>query len=280
MNRIVRGSPGTLSMVYTVNDVPTDLDAPPTLSVTRIDGSVAASGTSNRTDLGSYAYTLPPESQLSPLTVTWSGLLSTVAVSVETYAEIVGGEYFSIQELRDYDAVLQNTTKYTTAKLQAARLNAESDIEGLCNRAFVPRGYRENLVGNGTCSLWLSRPDPIRLFALTVNGEDWSDRTFTRPDDNLRVINLDSGVWPSCSKIVIYYEYGTLTPPVRIANAAKKLAKYRVVGDQSRIDERATVMTIPDFGTFSLATPGIQAASLTGIPEVDIVLWDYALERT
>jgi len=48
------------------------------------------------------------------------------------------------------------------------------------------------------------------------------------------------------------------------------------VSTAARIDERATVMNIPDFGNFQLATPG-QRGSYTGIPEVDIVLDSYRL---
>lgn len=279
MNRIVRGSPGTLMLTFTVDDAPTDLDTPPDVSVTRADGSVASTGTSTRTALGTYAYTLPAQSQLSILTVDWSGAVDSADVTATTYAEVVGNEYFSVADLRNFDAVLMNTAKYPTAKLIGARLVVENDFEDFCNRAFIPRGYREHLVGNGTSALWLTKPDPIRLVSLTVGDEDWSARTFTRPDDNLHVITLDEGCWPRDGKIVIEYEYGMLAPPPRVVNAAKKLAKYRLVADQSRIDERATTMNVPDFGNFVLSTPGLRDA-LTGIPDVDIVLWDYALGRT
>jgi hypothetical protein len=279
MNRIVRGSPGTLALTFTVDEVPTDMDAPPTVTVTAVDGSQMAVGGSTRTGVGAYTYLLPAQAQLSPLTVVWSGLLSGQAVSATTYAEIVGAEYFSVMELRYFDNVLLNTTKYPTNKLIDARLAAESDFEDFCNRGFVPRAYRETVIGDGTGSLWLAKPDPIRFLSLTVNGEDWSARTFTRPDDNLHVVTLDSGVWPSNGRVVVTYEYGMPTPPVRVKNAAMKLAKYRLVQDQSRIDERATAMTIPDFGTFAMATPGMRD-SITGIPDVDVVLWDYALGRS
>lgn len=279
MNRIVRGSPAALSLAFTVDEVPTDLDAPPAVVVTRVDGTQAAAGASTRTGLGEYTYTLPAQSQLSSLTAVWSGLLSGLSVSAETYAEVVGGQFFSVAELRNFDSVLMNTTKYPTAKLVAARLLVESDFEGFCNRAFFPRGHRETIFGDGTKSLWLAKPDPLRLVSLVVDyDQDWSARMFTRPDDNLHVINLDNDVWPKNTRIDIEYEYGFPTPPVRVVQASKKLAKYRLVADQSRIDERATTMNIPDFGNFVLSTPGMRDA-LTGIPDVDVVLWDYALDR-
>jgi hypothetical protein len=50
-----------------------------------------------------------------------------------------------------------------------------------------------------------------------------------------------------------------------------------LVAGRSRIDERATLMQIPDFGTFNLATPG-QRGSWTGIPDVDVVIDQYTLD--
>jgi hypothetical protein len=194
--------------------------------------------------------------------------------------EIVGAEYFSVAELRAFDNVLSNTTRYPTEKLIATRLAVESDFEGICGRAFVPRYARETLTSNGSGTLWLKNPEPYRIITLTVNGEDWSDKTITTSDDNLRVLVLAGrqGVWPRNGQVVIEYEFGPLQPPERVKNAALKLAKYKLVADQSRIDERATMMNIPDFGSFVMATPGMRG-SITGIPEVDVVLWDYMLDR-
>jgi hypothetical protein len=280
MNRIVRGSPGTVTLAYEVDDAPKDMDAPPAVTVTRANGTQLATGTATRTGVGAYTYTIAAQSELSALTVEWVGLLDGwMTVSATTYAEIVGAEYFSIGELRNSDSVLLNTTKYPNAKLIQARLSVESDFEGFCNRAFVPRYYRETIIGDGKDTLWLTQPEPLRLVSLVVNGEDWSAKTYTRPDDNLHVIRLDDGCWPAAGRIVIEYEYGPEATPVRVKNAAMKLAKYRLVSDQSRIDERATTMNVPDFGNFVLSTPGFRDA-LTGIPDVDVVLWDYALGRS
>lgn len=281
MIRIVRGSPATLSAPFYVNDTATDLDAVPTVLVTRQDGSQVATGAATRVGVGQYTYALPAQTDLAVLTAVWSGLISSQPISVTTYVEVVGAEYFSIAELRNSDSVLTNTTRYPDAKCAQARLAVESDFEGICGRAFVPRYAREQLVSNGTGTLWLSNPEPIRLITLTVNGEDWSGKTITTSTDNLRILILAGfqGVWPRYGQITIEYEYGNLAPPERVKNAAMKWAKYKLVADQSRIDERATTMNIPDFGNFVMATPGMRE-SITGIPEVDVVLWDYTLDRS
>lgn len=274
MIRIVRGSPATLSATFYVDEAGTPLDEVPTVTVSHVGGSQVATGAATSAGGGTYTYALPPQTDLAVLSASWSGERDGQTVSVETYAEVVGSEYFSISELRNFDTVLLNTTKYPTSKLVSTRLAVESEFEGICGRAFVPRYAREVLHGNGTMTLWLSNPEPIRVLSCTVDGEDWSDREFNRSDDNLRVLTVSDARWRR--KVVIEYEYGKLEVPVRIKDAALKRAKYSLVSGLSRIDERATVMNIPEFGNFVLATPGVRG-SYTGIPEVDVVLQDYVL---
>jgi hypothetical protein len=274
MIRIVRGSPATLSATFYVDETGTALDDVPTVTVTRVGGSQVATGAATSAGGGTYTYTLPPQADLAVLSASWTGERDGQAVSVDTYAEVVGSEYFSISELRNSDSVLQNTTKYPTSKLISTRLAVESEFEGICGRSFVPRYAREVLYGDGTGTLWLSNPEPLRVISCTVDGEDWSDREFNRPDYNLRILTVNDARWHR--KIVIEYEYGKPEVPVRIKEAAIKRAKYSLVSGQSRIDERATVMNIPEFGNFVLATPGVRG-SYTGIPEVDVVLDDYVL---
>lgn len=278
MIRIVRGSPATLSATFYADEALTDLDDVPTVTVTRVDGSEIDSVAATRTGVGTYTYALAPQADLSVLTAVWAGALDGNPASVTTYAEVVGAEYFSIAELRAFDSVLSNTTRYPTDKLKAARLAVEAEFEGICGRAFVPRYALETLISDGNGRLWLSNPDPIRVLSCFVNDDDdWSDRTFTRPVDNLRVVGLSNGEsFPRDGRVRIEYEYGMVDVPIRIKHAAMKRAKYSLVADQSRIDERATTMNVPDFGNFVLATPGMRG-SYTGIPEVDVVLQDYAI---
>lgn len=270
--RILKGSPATLSATFYDVDQPVDVGGV-TVTVTRADGSQLATGPATSAAPGQYAYDLPAQDDLNVLTVDWSA----AGARQTTYAEVVGGTFFEIAELRAYDTVLANTTKYPTSALLDAREAVEAEFEGVCGRAFVPRYHRETVYGDGTGTLWLSKPEPLRIISIVVDGQDWAGKGFQRPDYNLRVLSLPgSSVWPRDRPVVIEYEYGMFQAPIRIKQAALKRAKYSLVASTSRIDERATVMNVPDFGNFVLATPGVRG-SYTGIPEVDVVLDDYAI---
>ena len=276
MMRITRGSPATLGATFYDVETPYDVDDTVTVTITRADGSLLITGTAVPVAVGKYTYELPPQAQVASLTVEWAGERNSVPVTVTTRVEVVGGEFFSIPELRAYDEVLQSTTRFPTDRLTQARLAVEAEFEDVCHRAFVPRYARDVLIGEGASTLWLSKPQPLRILSCTVNGDAWDDMAFYVPEYNLRVISLESGVWPRDGRIVIEYEYGMPSVPIRVKYAALKRAKYALVASNARIDERATVMNVPDFGNFVLSTPGIRGA-YTGIPEVDVVLSDYEL---
>lgn len=282
MERVLRGTPATLTAYFynmeTLVD-PDDNDV--TVTATRADGTdlFLTPQAATRVTAGVYAWTLPAQSNLNLFTVRWEGVIDAEPVSVTTYAEVVGGQYFTLPELRASDSALSNTDKYTTEKLRQARLAVEAEFEGICHRAFVPRYERELVAGDGTAYLWLDHPEPLRVITLSVDGEPWTDVEPRRPSDSLRQLYLPDRTWPNGAEVLIEYEYGMWTAPERIKGAALKRAKYRLVADSSRIDERATVMNVPDFGNFVLSTPGMRGA-YTGIPEVDVVLDDYVLSGT
>jgi hypothetical protein len=276
MIRIVRGAPATLSATFYADDLPSDVDGAVTVTIARSNGSVPVAVTATSVGQGVYTYALPPQAELAALTLTWSGTRGGFAVSTTTYAEVVGGTFFELDELRDSDRVLNNPGKYPDAKLRAARLFVENEFEGICGRGFVPHYAREVLYGDGNQSLWLTFPQLLSIISITVNGEDWSSKDVSAPEYNLRMLDINDGWWPYASKIVLEYRHGMLEPPIRIKTVAMKRAKYLLVADSSRIDERATTMSIPDFGNFVLATPGMRG-SRTGIPDVDVVLEDYVL---
>lgn len=280
--RIRRNTSATLSVTFYGDTSPTDADGAVTVTITKPDGTALVTNASTtHPGLGTYRYVLAPQTNLRRLALAWTGNFGGVANTITTYAEIVGGVYFTLYEARNYDSVIAgNTLKYTDEMLKDARLFVESEFERVCGRAFVPRGAYETFTASGGYTILLGKPEVSKIISITVNGEDWTNKSMRL--DGTRLLQItDGSVFPidsySATNTYVEYEYGQLTVPPDVKTAALKRMRSKVVGQTNRIDERATLMNIPDFGSFSLATPGM-GKSHTGIPEVDVVLneWQWA----
>lgn len=279
--RVLRSTPSTLTFTFYGDGVPADPTGNvATVNVYKADGTqIVTSGPTTRVSPGVYSYSLAGQTNLNVLKVQASGTFGSDTVTVTTLVEIVGGFLFTIAELRAWDTALISNVKYPDDRIVDTRNEVEEEFEYSCHRAFVPRFGREIISGDGTNALWLANPEAFTITKLTVDGVDvLSTAVLVLDRDMPRILLRRDDVWSSNSldNIVIEYEYGPTNPPYNIINAAKKRARSKLVAQVSRIDERATVMQIPDFGTFNLSTPGMRGA-ITGIPEVDKVLMDNDL---
>lgn len=292
VERILRNTPATLSITYYGEETPADADGTVNITIKRrSDGTtivnnavaphVGAAGT------GQYKYDLAPRSTVDSLVASWTGTFGGVVSTITTYIEIVGGFYFTLAELRASDSALADTTKYPTTTLEKIRQAVEIEFEQICHRAFVPRFAYERLAGDGTTEILLGHPEPTNILSLRIGTYltgtvDYASHIPYIVSDGHRIIELEDGyAWPQSdvSNVVIEYEYGRPYCPGDVKDAALKRAKNRLVSKNARIDERATSMNVPDFGTFTLATPG-RDGSYTGIPDVDVVLDRWALMQT
>lgn len=268
VDRILRNTPATLTVTFYNDETATDADGAVNVTVTDASGATVASGTATHGAVGSgqYSFNLAAQSALAELDVTWSGTFSAAAGSITTKAEIVGGLYFTLSELRASDASLADAAKYSTAQLRDARMAVEVEFERFCGRAFVPRYGRETIIGDGTDTFWLEHPDIIDITKI-----DGVVPTIDFRVEGKHVQTADHSVYANDTPYVVEYEYGLSEVPFDIKRAALRRARGLLTGARGRIDERATVMQIPDFGTFTLATPG-QRGAMTGIPDIDVVL--------
>src|SRR6185436_6224267 len=139
LTRIPRNSAGTLSAVFEVDEIPTDSSTTVTYAVVDAAGVSVATGNATSAGNGEYSFVLAAQTVLKALTITWSGTVAGSVTAVTTYAEIVGGFFFSLAQGRNSDASLADTGRYPTADLIAARLEVEAECETICDRAFVPR---------------------------------------------------------------------------------------------------------------------------------------------
>lgn len=293
MDQVLRNTAATVTVTFYNGSSPVDADADPTVVVKRADGTTLLSTTAtNEPDPGVYSVIIPAQSSLNILTLVWTGEFDGTEVSIESIVEIVGGFYFSIAELRNYDSALANTTKYPNTALIEARNLVESEFEDICERAFVPRFHREVTETNSgyyTLDSWsegyieLEKPEPIRVNALKVNNVDrltwYSDGNIykAKEDPHQLVFRSVAGQGiRGATKLELEYEYGMTQVPTPIKQKALKRAKMVLLGMNSTIDERASTMSLPDIGIINLVTPG-QRGSETGIPDIDVVLDRYKL---
>jgi hypothetical protein len=287
VDRVLRNTAATISVTFYNGSSAAEADGAVTVTAKKADGTTLFSTTAtNDPAVGVYTTVIPPQANLNVLTLTWTGSFSGTAVSIQSVVEIVGGFYFSIAELRNYDTALANTTKFPNEKLVDVRTQVEAEFEDICGRAFVPRFYRETglEVDYDNWTVWLEKPEPIRITSLTVNSVDqtgWANSGYlTRDKYSPNVLDLtNSAVGLAAYGITtaIEYEYGLTQVPVPVKEKALKRAAQKLKGINSAIDERATTMLIPDVGTVNLAQPG-QRGSETGVPDIDVVLNRYKLD--
>lgn len=249
------------------------------VSVTDYAGTEITTGTAVATDT-LYTYTLPAQSELDALTVTFTGVFGGATRTQAVRVDVVGGFYFSLAELRAYDEVLTNITKYPTQRLVAARDSVEAKFEETCHRAFVPRFAAETLNGTGRDTLWLDKPDWSVILSVAVDGSDvTADYDGNRnADRGAKAVTLPfPGYWPlGVSNIAITYTYGFSAVPQGIHDAALRYARYLLISQGNTVlNERATSLRVPSTGdretAMSLAVPG-RSGSYVGIPDVDVEL--------
>jgi hypothetical protein len=282
VERILRNTAATVRVTFYADSTPVDADGTVTVAVKKADGSNhSASGTAaheGAAGSGTYRLTIPAQSTLDDLTLDWTGTFSGNVSTIRTRAEIVGGFMFTIPELRASDTQLANTTKYPDSKLSDIRDFVEDEFEEECHRSFTPRFHREVLSGDGDYELRLSKAEPIEIQKLVVDDDDvtgdWD--LVVDSEDAWTLIRRD-GVWPfGYENVVIEYTYGMTQVPRTVRNAGLRRARNLLFGANTRYDDRAISITVPDTGTMQLATPG-RSGYRTGIPDVDKVLDDYDL---
>lgn len=294
LTRIAKNSAGTLSHTFLVDETPTDSSTTVTYAVVDATGASVASGNASSSATGVYSFVLAAQSALKALTVTWSATIAGSATSATTYAEVVGGLFFSLAQARSSDASLADTSIYPTADLVAARLEVEVECENICDLAFVPRYARVVLDGTGTSDLLLQHPDrTYRSVAevrtvRSVSMSDSPDGTFTSfsaaqladlaaaADGTLRRTGGD--VFTAGHRnVIVEYEYGLDAPPSDLVREAKIRLRTVLNANKSGVPDRASSFTMTDGGTFRLDMPG---PFKTGIPTVDAAYGRYSRRST
>jgi hypothetical protein len=293
LTRIAKNTAGTLAAIFLLDETPTDSTTPVTYTVTDATGATVASGTATHAATGLYTFVLASQSALAALTVTWSATIGGSATTTTTYAEIVGGFFFSLAEARNSDDVLADTDRYPLADLVAARLEVEAECEMICDQAFVPRYNRVVLDGTGTDKLLLKLTDPGRSIATvrtvrSVKMADSPDGTFTAftsgqladltvSADGTLIRTGGDTFTEGRANVIVELEYGLDRPPADLVRAALTRLRTQLNVNKNGVPDRASSFTIDGGGTFRLDMPG---AFKTGIPAVDAVYARYSRRST
>lgn len=270
--RILIDTPATLTATFYDGETVIDPGVV-TVTIRRADGTaLVTDAATSGTGAAARTYTLTAQTTLNLLTATWTGDDDR---KVTTQHEIVGDFYATLAEIRALDA-LSNTTKYPTAKLEAARAQAEDRFEDATGVAWVPRFHRETLAGDNTTQLLLKWPRPRSLLATSIDGTAAADLTvFSLYPTG--IIERASGVpWPrgvtASGNVVVEYTHGYDQPPEDLRQAFLTYVRYLILDTTARIPDRASAMST-EMGTFQLVTAGFKRP--TGLPEVDAVLNDH-----
>jgi hypothetical protein len=283
--RVLRGAAATLTRTIYLDEAAADTASPPTVVVTRPDGTVVASGTAvDAPGTGNYTYTLPggptgPGSatwQLDLLRVSWTGSIGGATVTLTDTVEVVGGFLFGLAEARASDPSLANTTTYPTSLLAAKRLEVEVECERICGQAFVPRFGRAIVSGDGSGVVVLPHQQIRTVRAVQyLNADVWTTLDVVADFSIIpgSIVVHDYSYFPfGYSNIVVEYEHGWDSPPPDLVDAALMRLRSLLNRPRSGIADRALSQTTEFGTTIRYAMPG---RDRTGIPDVDAVYESY-----
>lgn len=241
--------------------------------------AAGAATTNAATGVRTYALAATATTQPTVLIATWTN----GTVSTTTRVEVVGGFYASVRQIRDSDAVLDDPRKYSAAQIVTARRSVEREFEDFTRVAFVPRYRRIRMDGSGNQSLVL--PDAELRSVRSVREYDIDNGyiAYTQaevasiPADPAGIaVRTDRDVFEfGRSNVVIEYVHGYDRPPADVLEAFY-LRVRDILNRQNRgVPDRATTFTSEVGGTYSLLVAG-RGGSITGIPDVDVVLKRYS----
>lgn len=280
--QVLAGATATLSWQY-LDSAGEPIDpGTVTVAVTRADGTaigglpaVLAVGTER-----TVALTAAQTASLDMLTATWTRTAD--ATTYVTRAEVVGGYYATVAQIRASDPVLGDSAKYLTADLQEQRAEIEQAVEEITEVSFVPRYRRDKLDGTGTHALMLPTAMPRRIVAVSELDSDGIATAWTPTEvaairlGPTREIVSPQRTFPCGSlNIVVAWEHGYDRPPVELRDKALLLLRYRAVRPKTAIPDRATSFQLEGGTVYRLDSAGRKR---TGIPDVDAVLdrWSMA----
>jgi hypothetical protein len=231
-----------------------------TVTITRADGTVIATGRSTSAGTGTGAFTAAltatETASLDTLTCSW---LDGGVARLTTVVEVVGGYWFSVADARSAEGSLQDTSKYPTAAIVAVRRYVEDEFERIMGVAGVPRYRRLSIRGSNRSDLVLPDVAIRALREVTIY-----DGTTFSVSERAALIQRDEGVltmvgsnWPTWD-VTVGYEHGLDRPPGN--GKAMAIRRARRLLNQARSplpdDVQSMRFVMQDGQTIGLNTAG------------------------
>lgn len=188
-------------------------------------------------------------------------------------------EYFTLPELRALPQ-MDNSSKYTDARCEAAAAFVVAEIERVVGTSFVARTVTDEVHDGGRYELFPSRR-PLEITSATENGVTVTDTLRVRAGRVLRYAagSFSPRVWVGgFDNIELTYESGySDAPPANVKEAALKWTRYHLLATDSNssMEARQTSAT-NDYGTVNFSVAGVDAPS--GYPDVDAVIVGWRKE--
>ena len=264
--RIVTGTPATIA--GQLSDQEGDPITPTvavTVGVVDLAGDeVEAPGTATATpETAPTVRTVELEALAEPdlLTATWTDGTSTST----TIVEVAGRHYAGPQAIRASDPALSNPGDYPDERLIQARRAVEDEFERVIGYALVPRvGLVETLVDQAP-ALVLPHLEARSIRSATLDGV--AIDTELNPETGL----VTFAGYAATGLLRIVYTHGLERPTGEALEAFYTRARDVLHRDNRGLSDRMTTFTSDIGGTYALAVAG-RNGSLTGIPDVDVVL--------
>lgn len=269
----------TLRWVHTDgNGEPTAAVGTVTVAGTRADGTTITFGspndeaTADTAAPGHFTFTFPAASNTRTDVITFAWTDDGDGTVGTTVVEVVGGFLFDLDEARNSHPSLGELSDHT---LDLLRYVVADELEWITNRAFTVRYARITTDGSGDVDLMVpsnergSGHDLRDLVSVAVDGTTYTtaERNALTVYDN-RIGQAPGQVWSidSRNNVTIAYHYGlnVIPPELKVA----LLERLRIVANRSKnaIPDRATSLSLADFGVMQLATADRYS---TGYPEID-----------
>lgn len=275
MIQVERGHGAVMRVTALDGETPLIADDDPTVVLTNWAGDTIGdpiNSTAGDT-IGEYRATFPAQTDLGPLTATWSFTVDAEPWTITDTIVVVAGFYFELAALRARPG-MERVDRYSPAALVDARHWAEDLAERVTHTSFVERFHLETITGSWDSNdVALYKPWGRELIAVLVDGTAVDNATLSVTGG---WTTATAPTWPDGTNATIAYTAAhELAPPVDLRDALIEAARWHLITTLggSAIPPNSTTVQATPGGSIATGTADIDHP--TGIPDVDAVLLDY-----